>query len=48
MSERKVLAWHFLPADRCLQWHGQNEPVKAGYIYTTDEPNIVLCESGMH
>src|SRR3990172_4026176 len=44
----KILAWHFLHANRCLSRHGENTPVEAGYIYTTDEPELVLCRAGLH
>lgn len=44
----KIMAWHFLREDRCLQWNGESQPIEAGYIYTTDEPELELCVSGLH
>jgi hypothetical protein len=51
-----VLAWHFLPADRCLRY-GDGRVVEAGRAYETLFPYRygrrtydlpTLCEAGMH
>lgn len=47
MSDKnEVLAWHFLPDDRNLQW-GSRELVVPGKKITV-EPPLVLCHHGLH
>ena len=55
-AARKIDAWHFC-LDRAgtpvLYGHGKTDDpdalvVAPGYIYTTDEPVIKACESGLH
>jgi len=46
MRERKILAWHFVRKDRRAAHDGML--IEPGYVYTTDEPRIVPCESGLH
>ena len=41
-----MLGWHFLAADRRLQF-GERESVEAGRTYTAEGP-LVLCRNGMH
>ena len=41
-----MLGWHFLDADRRLQF-GKRESVEAGRTYTAEGP-LVLCRNGMH
>ena len=43
---RGVLAWHFLGADRRLQF-GSRELVEAGKTYTAEGP-LVMCKNGVH
>ena len=41
-----MLAWHFLPADRCLRW-GTKEEVFPGKKITVLPP-LKMCEHGLH
>ena len=48
MSEKKILAWHFLPDDRMLANQTPPMLVEPGFIYGEPEGEIVICERGMH
>lgn len=44
---KSLLGWWFGPDDGSLpRWPG--ETVATGYVYTTDEPTIALCKTGLH
>jgi hypothetical protein len=45
MREKKILSWWFCRKDGTTQFCADSEP---GYIYTTDEPEIIPCQSGLH
>lgn len=46
MTDSKILAWHFLPADGCLA-HGDGRRVVVGETLSVDPP-LVFCERGLH
>jgi len=49
MREKKILAWHFIGADRRLAHDGSDLTVEPGYIYSIGDDEIVKpCRVGLH
>ena len=46
MSNKPMLAWHFLRSDRCLGYN-DGRKVQAGKIYRV-KGELIRCENGMH
>ena len=47
MATKKVLAWHFLPADVCLANKRRKVKVEIGKVYRV-KGSVVPCENGLH
>ena len=48
MSEKKILAWHFVPEDRKLNYDSMELLVEPGFIYSVDDGPLKMCKRGMH
>jgi hypothetical protein len=44
---KKILAWHFVRADRKLGYNASDLTVEPGYIYS-QKPPLEMCRRGMH
>lgn len=48
MSDERWLGWHFLPADRRLQYSDGRRVVKGRILRVDDSRPLVLCGYGLH